>query len=354
MKILTEEANLVPAFPVESLAPEEEILFFDIETTGLRKETTQVYLIGCAFLEEGEWRIRQFLAESALDEREILEAFADFASGFSALIHFNGDGFDIPYLAYKAEYYGLPLRLDAFESYDIYKMAKPLKKLLGLQSLKQKAVERFLGISREDLYGGGALIPVYYEYERSRDPEAERLLLLHNLEDVKGMLEIIKILHYTGIAEGQFLFKSLEIFGDTAVFEYRLEQAVPVGFERPLADGNILFCADRDLLQLNIRIYEGQARLPLPDIENYYYLPEEDRVIHRDVAQFVDRACRKKATKKNCFLKKEGRFLPQKKELFSPAFQVEGIKKLSFFALEGAAAAGPEILAEYALDIMNL
>ena len=44
--------------------------------------------------------------------------------------------------------------------------------------MSQKSLERFLKIERDDLYGGGALIPVFYEFERSADKEAEDLLLL--------------------------------------------------------------------------------------------------------------------------------------------------------------------------------
>ena len=45
MKIITDMTDLSPAFDLKRIAPAEDILFFDIETTGLRKESTQVYLI---------------------------------------------------------------------------------------------------------------------------------------------------------------------------------------------------------------------------------------------------------------------------------------------------------------------
>ena len=47
---------------------------------------------------------------------------------------------------------------------DIYKKIRPYRKLLGLESMKQKAIEQFLGISREDKYTGGQLIEVYRDY----------------------------------------------------------------------------------------------------------------------------------------------------------------------------------------------
>ena len=107
------------------------------------------------------------------------------------------------------------------------------------------------------------------------------------------------------------------------------------------------------MLQISIRIFEGTARFPLEDVENYFYLPAEDKVIHKDVAQFVDRQYRKKATKKNCFLKKEGSFLPQNHPYFQPAYMVEGDKKRSYFELSQIADAEQELLTEYALDIIN-
>lgn len=353
MKIITAEAETAPAFQLTELAPEEDILFFDIETTGFRKESTQVYLIGCAFFSEGTWKIRQYMAESALDERAVLEEFSDFASGFRTLIHFNGEGFDLPYLSYKAEYYGLESDLFRLESIDLYQQAKPLKNLLGLPRMNQKTIEGFLRISREDCLDGGALIPYFYAYEKSGDPEAEKLLLLHNFDDIRGMLKLVGILKYLQIPEGRFTFRDAEVIRDTAVLNYRLEEPLPVAFEKTDDRDRIRIAADGDLLQINIRIYRGQARLPLPDIENYYYLPEEDRIVHKDVACFVDRKKRRKATRKNCFLRKEGLFLPQKRDLFLPAFQVEGEKKTTFFELPDALPEDTGILTEYALDILR-
>ena len=353
MKILTETLSFDPTYRIGTIAPEEEVLFFDIETTGLRKETTQVYLIGCAFFDGGEWKLRQYLAESALDEQEIMEQFCEFAGSFRTLIHFNGDGFDIPYLAYKAQFYDLDFDFQKLRSVDIYKLAKPLKKFLCLESLSQKSVERFLKIGRDDEYGGGALIPVFYDYERTGDPKAEHLLLLHNFDDVQGMLKIVDILSYLDLLEGDFEFRNLEIVGDTAVFEYTLKMPVPVSFEKYLDRDRIVVFAGEDLLQISIRIFDGEAKHPLPDIENYYYLPAEDKVIHKDVAVFVDKDHRRKATKKNCYLKKKGRFLPQKHPLFEPVFQIDG-EKMLYFELDGSVTEDHRMLTEYALDIIKL
>ena len=47
----------------------------------------------------------------------------------------------------------------------------------------------------------------------------------------------------------------------------------------------------------------------LPDPENYYYLPQEDTAVHSSVAQFVEPAFRRKATRKTAYIKKADAFL---------------------------------------------
>lgn len=38
-------------YPVETIAPPEQVLFFDIETTGFSGDTSTLYLIGCLYRE---------------------------------------------------------------------------------------------------------------------------------------------------------------------------------------------------------------------------------------------------------------------------------------------------------------
>ena len=309
MKIITGQAGFQPEYDMRSICPLEEMLLFDIETTGLKKETSQVYLIGCAWYENGNWILRQYLTENAGDEYDILQEFTSFAERFRMLVHFNGDSFDIPYLRYKCEYYGIGTAFSALESFDIYRRAKRARHLLGLSSMSQKSIEQFLGIERDDRYSGGLLIPVYFEYEKTGSEEAEQLLLLHNHDDLQGMLKIMPVLSYTKLLEGAYFFVSAKEEDDNVVFRYRTEQKLPAVFECRLKE-DLLLSGSGGEFHITRKLKKGIAKLPLPNVSDYYYLPEEDRVIHKDVAQFLDRSRRVKATAKNCFVRKEGRFLP--------------------------------------------
>ena len=318
MKVITRQLDLQPEYDLRSICPREEMLLFDIETTGLKKETTKLYLIGCAWAENGIWNIRQYLTENAGDEYYILEAFLDLASGFKTLVHFNGDSFDIPYIQYKCEYYGTETDLSGFDSFDIYKAAKCARRFLGLASMSQKSIEQFLRIRRDDRYSGGLLIPVYYQYELTGAPEQEEILLLHNYDDIQGMLKILPILAYKDLLDGRFVFESAEEEEENAVLFYRLQANVPVPCE--YSAGDLMIGAEHDLLKICLPIRKGTGLVPLDNVSDYYYLPEEDRVIHKDLAQFLERSRRVKATRKTCVLKKEGRFVQIPAARLAPAY----------------------------------
>ena len=163
---------------------DEDCIFFDIETTGFSPTTSSIYLIGCLRKEGANLIVEQFLAESKEDEKEILENFMDILHQHKTIISFNGIGFDIPFIKAKCDTYHIPEKLKEFHYIDIFKLISNIKFLLKLPNYKQKTIENFLDIHREDMFSGGELIIVYEEYTQTKSKEAENLLLLHNYDDV--------------------------------------------------------------------------------------------------------------------------------------------------------------------------
>ena len=83
-------------YPLDRIGPKEQLLFFDIETTGFSGDTSQLYLIGCVYHDGFGWKLIQWFADTRQAESELLDAFFVFIKRFKTLIHFNGDRFDIP------------------------------------------------------------------------------------------------------------------------------------------------------------------------------------------------------------------------------------------------------------------
>ena len=58
-------------YPLETLAPIKDILFLDIETTGFSARSSNLYMIGCAYYENEEWQLIQWLAENYEEENDV-------------------------------------------------------------------------------------------------------------------------------------------------------------------------------------------------------------------------------------------------------------------------------------------
>ena len=306
------------------LAPEQS-LFLDIETTGLTPINSMLYLIGVLYYntETNTFTCMQWFNETGTieEEKSILSDFFAFAANYRTLIHYNGDGFDIPYLTTCANQHRITSTLSYLDSFDIYKKIRPLKKLLNLPQLKQKSIEQFLKIERKDKKDGGELIKVYKEYIETGSSQLLELLLLHNTDDIKGMLSILPILHYIALLDGAFTATELFIQGEYASIPLHITYPLP----KPLTlkrDG-ILFRAEKYDATLQIPIYEGELKYFYSNYKDYYYLPLEDTAIHKSVASYVDKQYRTQAKASNCYSRKTGIFLPQPEIIITPCFKLD-------------------------------
>lgn len=292
--------------------PEAKMLFFDIETTGFAAKNTTLYLIGVLWYEKDNLYIRQWFNEDGKSEKEILSAFQEFCQNFTHLVHFNGSGFDLPYLRQKANLLNISFTADsALQQIDIFKEIRSYKKIFSLENMKQVTIEQFLGMKREDTYNGGELINVYQRYAASPDDHKEHILLLHNHDDLLGMPKISQILNYKAFME-QSEPRNIAIKEDgnvlTIHFQVNRYAFLPKRINTT-KNGIYLNAMEQDGL-LQIPIFTSTLKHFFSDYKNYYYLPKEDMAIHKSVAAYVESDHKIKATKSTCYIKKTDAFIP--------------------------------------------
>lgn len=356
MITITKEFTFEESYPVSRLGNREDLLFFDIETTGFSGDYNTVYLIGCVYFKDEKPCFTQWFADTKKSETEIIGHFFDFARNYKTLIHFNGDTFDIPFMEKRCHALDLPYTFDALNSIDIYKRIKPYKKHLGLESLKQKAIEAFLGIDRDDLYSGGQLIDVYSEYLKTHDEYLLNLLLLHNEDDLKGMPKLLPILFYPDFFNQDFTLTDMKkAAGETPRLLLTLcgdeTTRLPVSISGSIPSYTLKAAENR--LTLSIRLYEGTLKYYYPNYKDYYYLIYEDTAIHKSVGEYVDRDAKIRATKETCYTKKSGTFLPQPEPFWTPDFKNTCKDKSGFFEFCPDCFSDTETLNHYVRRIMK-
>lgn len=308
-------------------------LFFDIETTGFTAKTSQLYMIGAAYYKECDncFHLIQWLDETGHQAAHILSEFMTLAQSYSTLIHFNGDGFDIPYLKAVCQQCQMDYTLHHLTSFDLYKQIRSYGRLLCLSHLKQKNIEEFLGINRKDTMNGGQLINIYKEYQKKPEAAKEALLFLHNADDIQGMLSILPVLAYPLLSDNQYNVQRITTDSQTAYLHLALDYPLPRRVS--CGKGNLLLTAHKQTAQLHIPVYTGELKFFYPNYKDYYYLPVEDTAIHKSVAFYVDREYRTQAKAATCYSKKSGLFLPQPEPVISPYFKLEYTDKITYFEL---------------------
>jgi len=352
--------NFKLQYPLERLAPLNQILFLDIETTGFLSSGSTIYLIGCAFFSEGNWMIRQWFAQSADEEGELVRVFLTFAEQYTYLIHYNGNTFDLPFIKHKAARYGLACNFDQMEGLDIYRRVAPYKNFLKISDCKLKTVETFLEVGREDTYNGGELIRVYKEFTFSHDYRLYHTLLLHNSEDMKGMLESLPILAYYDLFNCSIKARKVQAnyYNDVHGIprkELVLQLVFPSFLPKPISfmGKGCHFKGEGHEGILIIPIYEEELKYFYANYKDYYYLPTEDMALHKSIASFVDRDYRQQATAANCYTRKFSCYLPQWSVLTTPFFKRDYNSKDLFFELTDDIKKNRQLFSTYASHVLN-
>jgi hypothetical protein len=220
-------------------------------------------------------------------------------------------------------------------------------------------LEVFFGLDREDMYSGGELISIYHEYLKKKDETLKDILLLHNFEDIKGMLTLLSLYAYVPAFSGEFSFVDSEMQDYTGVngemhkelfLYFHLHVSVP----KKISAGNDIFylMISGDRLQIRVRLYCGELKLFYPDYKNYYYLPAEDVAIHKSVAFYVDKEYRRHAKASDCYSRKTGIFVPAYEKMQLPCFQTEYQEKVYYIECNAAFLENADVVHDYAVHVL--
>lgn len=307
-------------FPSDSRS--SDLLFFDIETTGLSPKTSRVFLIGFIHQtdEDSLPRLIQFFSESDEDseEKAVLEAFLSYVKSAKYLIHFNGSSFDVPFLTQRCKAHGLEHPFSSILQIDLYRRLMNFPAFFRqMENHRQKSFESVVQYPRKDALSGKEMIKLYHNYLKNGNPELLKLLLLHNFDDMKGMISILPLGALEQLLLDDYQFCSAEeiseynidgILERKLLFSFTLKQPVPA---RLSASSSFCYITVlNNTLKIKMPLYEGTLKYFYQDYKNYYYLPYEDEAVHKSVGIYLEQARRQKAKASNCYKKISGTFLP--------------------------------------------
>ncbi len=165
----------------------EDLLFFDIETMGLRFRP--LFLIGVGrFLGDG-FRVEQFFARDTTEEKAVIREFLDFLSETRVLVSFNGRAFDSRFIKERMDIYGLQGFHD-LPHFDLLPMSRgrwpvPDHRLTTLEKW-------VLGQEREEDVSSSMVPHLYELYLRKNNPGPVIPIIEHNKMDIVSMVSLLQ------------------------------------------------------------------------------------------------------------------------------------------------------------------
>ncbi len=165
-------------------------LYLDTETTGLAGGTgTTPFLVGLAFVADGEMVIEQYFLRRLSGEAAMLEALRERLAAAETLVTFNGRRFDWPILEARGIVNRTPLEAPP-EHHDLIGAARRLwHRPLGTYRLS--VIERqALGIDRVDDVDAAQIPGLYLDYLRTGDTASLEPVFEHNRHDVLCLLHL--------------------------------------------------------------------------------------------------------------------------------------------------------------------
>ena len=365
------------------LADKEEILFFDIETTGLSPKSAQIYSIGLLLFKTSKMEVVQLFANSLSEEVEVLQGFLEYCKDKTQLISFNGKAFDTPFLEKSYHQYGIKCPITKLPQLDLFKMIQSRRKFYQLPSYKLKECERFLGIQRADVYTGGELVYVYLEYLEHPTEEAKALLLQHNFEDLLYLPSLFSFFAYEELfqGKGRYCREKSELLSEENKLRlcfHFTKPAFPSGTEENtstaeaqtyphnlLEENNAFFpkaishqfegfkleVSGQEAV-LEIPLFSGEAKYFFKNFKDYDYIPAKDMALHRSLSELYPKEEKQRAKAATAYQKKTGLFLPVFSDSFPNLFQKEYKEKQNYIPFTPELLENSSLMEEYFLSFL--
>lgn len=356
MRIIDQELQ-IPDFTYPTRLKEPRTLYIDIETTGLNRRRSHLYLLGAMYIQNDQTCLRQWFAEKPSDEETILRDFFSFCKDFTSLVQFNGSNFDLPYLCHKATYYEIDPSTLPTAVTDLYQLYRPLKKILSQPDMKLTTLEAATGYPRTDHHSGKDLIKVYETWLQTADEPLLATLQQHNTDDIIGMLWLERLDALLSLRHKELKPDTLTTSIDNSsgylicTCQYATLTLPELTIQE---DDGLSLTTQTDTLTLTLPVYGGTLYHYFDDYKNYYYFPDENRALHKSIAIYAEASSRIKATRETAYEPHTGQFLRTFAPLTdTPMFQTPNREKdLWFIPYDQTTLADTALLTTYATHII--
>ncbi len=201
---LTDEKNLIKLLSIverwhplshpncyllTGFADSEDLLFFDIETMGLRFRP--LFLIGIGKFDNDRFVVEQFFARDTSEEKAVIQEFLNRLSVCEILVSFNGRSFDSRYIKERMDLHGLR----GFNDIPHFDLLHMCRGRWSVPNNRLVTLERFVLGNKRESDISSAVVPHFYElYLRKKNPGPVIPIIEHNKQDIVSMVSLLNMI----------------------------------------------------------------------------------------------------------------------------------------------------------------
>ncbi|MDD2201643.1 MAG: ribonuclease H-like domain-containing protein [Firmicutes bacterium] len=182
----------VPDLDLLALCAPDEVVFLDIETTGL-SSTSTLFMVGMIIPSEQGLILHQLFARDYEEEPAVLEETLVRLNGVRAVVTYNGKRFDMPFIRRRLAYYGR----DDDPQTSVIDLCPPARRRFSfaLPNCRLSTIQTMVLDCPRDGDIPGFLIPdLYNHWVRTGDADTILPVLDHNELDLIAMVDLLPLL----------------------------------------------------------------------------------------------------------------------------------------------------------------
>lgn len=281
----------------------KQILFLDIETSGLNKQNDTIISIGILYLgTHKQPTLKHWFLENKEEEKSLLESFLLFLCNYDTIYTYNGKGFDYPFLLSRMHYHNLDT--SPFLSLKLIDTKECLKHF----ARNRMALETMLHFKRQSSTSGKEVIKLYRTYLDCHNTIYSALIIKRQEDELRSLLAFYELydmlLNFSN-------FKYVECKETSDALAMTFQSPVPFthSFDGTAFDLHFSYQEGSHLLYLTLPLIHTTLKHYLEPSKDYYYIESQGQLMHKSLAQFIPASLRRRATKEECCITKSSCYL---------------------------------------------
>ena len=200
----------------------EDLLFYDLETTGLSGGAgTVAFLAGFGWIEKNKLLINQYFLHDFPGEIDFLLLINELLVPGKILVSYNGKSFDHPLL--RTRFLMKGIKLHELPEIDLLHTSRRLWKN-RLPSCRLGAIEdNILGVRRINDVPGIEIPDIYFNFLKTSQPEQLEGVFKHHLQDIKSLAFLFSYMEDLWAKQFKIPKNDKTAFGKLMIFRGRRE-----------------------------------------------------------------------------------------------------------------------------------